>query len=103
VHSPELQERLRAAIVAAGAGETVRFEATPPRPDGRLAHVDFSLKPVANEHGEVTMLIPEGWESPTGRRRRSTGVCSKANSHSPRKWKRSVSSQAEWPTISITC
>ena len=59
-HSPELQERLRAAIVAAGTGQTVRFEATHRRPDGRLAHVDFSLKPVHDEHGEVTMLIPEG-------------------------------------------
>ena len=59
-HSPELQERLRSAIVAAGAGETVRFEATHPRPDGRLAHVDFSLKPIENAQGEVTMLIPEG-------------------------------------------
>ena len=59
-HSPELQSRLREATLAARAGHTVRFEATHPRPDGRLAHVDFSLKPVANEHGEVTMLIPEG-------------------------------------------
>ena len=54
-HSPELQSRLREAILAAGAGQTVRFEATHPRPDGRLAYIDFSLKPVDNEHGEVTM------------------------------------------------
>ena len=60
VHSPELQARLREATLAARAGNTVRFEATHPRPDGRLAHVDFSLKPLANERGEVTMLIPEG-------------------------------------------
>ena len=60
VHSPELQARLREATLAARAGNTVRFEATHGRPDGRLAHVDFSLKPLANERGEVTMLIPEG-------------------------------------------
>ncbi len=59
-HSPELQRRLRDAVASARAGKTVRFEATHPRPDGRLAHVDFSLKPIGNGQGEVTMLIPEG-------------------------------------------
>ncbi len=60
VHSPDLQARLREATLAASTGNTVRFEATHPRPDGRLAHVDFSLKPIVNAQGEVTMLIPEG-------------------------------------------
>src|SRR5262245_59173534 len=60
VHSPELQSRLRQAVRAAAAGETVRFEATHARPDGRLAHFDFSLKPVRNAAGKVTLLISEG-------------------------------------------
>jgi PAS domain S-box-containing protein len=59
-HSPELQGRLREAVCAAAAGETVRFEATHLRPDGRLAHIDFSLKPVRNAAGGVTLLISEG-------------------------------------------
>jgi PAS domain S-box-containing protein len=60
VHSPELQSRLREAVRAAAAGETVRFEATHGRPDGSPAHFDFSLKPVRNAAGDVTLLISEG-------------------------------------------
>jgi PAS domain S-box-containing protein len=59
-HSTEQQERLRDAIVRAAAGETRRFEATHRGQDGQLAYVDFSLKPVRDEHGAVTLLIPEG-------------------------------------------
>src|SRR5262249_23839607 len=60
IHSPDLQSQLRQAVRAAAAGETVRFEATHGRPDGRLAHLDFSLKPVRNTAGKVTLLISEG-------------------------------------------
>ncbi len=59
-HSPELQDRLRDAVRAAAAGATVRFEASHPQPDGRLAHIDFSVKPIRNDKGQVTLLIPEG-------------------------------------------
>ncbi len=59
-HSPELQEKLRAAIRKAAQGEFVRFEATHPAPDGNLHYVDFSLKPVTDETGKVVLLIPEG-------------------------------------------
>jgi len=59
-HSPELQNRLREAVRQAAGGTMVRFEATHPRPTGELAYVDFSLKPVCDEHGNVTLLIPEG-------------------------------------------
>jgi PAS domain S-box-containing protein len=59
-HSPELQNRLREAVRQAAGGTMVRFEATHPRPTGELAYVDFSLKPVRDEHGNVTLLIPEG-------------------------------------------
>ena len=58
-HSPELQNRLREAVSQAAAGTMVRFEATHPDPTGKLAHVDFSLKPVRDEQGNVTLLIPE--------------------------------------------
>lgn len=59
-HSPEQQERLREGIKAAAQGEFVRFEATHPTPDGKLIYVDFSLKPVKDEEGNVVLLVPEG-------------------------------------------
>ncbi|MBX3331248.1 MAG: PAS domain S-box protein [Nitrospira sp.] len=59
-HSPDLQNKLREAVRQASGGAMVRFEATHPNPTGELAHIDFSLKPVRDEHGNVTLLIPEG-------------------------------------------
>jgi PAS domain S-box-containing protein len=60
-HSRELQDRLRDAIKAAARGEFVRFEATHlAASNGGIHYVDFSLKPVKNERGEVVFLIPEG-------------------------------------------
>jgi PAS domain S-box-containing protein len=59
-YSTKLQEKLRAAIKTAAAGETVGFEVTHPKPDGQLEYVDFTLKPVMDEDGKVLFLIPEG-------------------------------------------
>jgi len=59
-HSPEQQERLRQAVRKAAAGEFDRFEATHLSPDGSIIYIDFSLKPVLNDAGEVLYLIPEG-------------------------------------------
>lgn len=59
-HSPEQQEQLQDAIRRAAAGEVIRFEANHQGPDGQAIFVDFSLKPVLNEQGIVTLLIPEG-------------------------------------------
>ena len=61
-HSPEQQERLREAIKAAARGEFVRFEATNITSEGKLIYVDFSLKPVKNEKGDVVLLVPEGYD-----------------------------------------
>jgi PAS domain S-box-containing protein len=60
VHSSQQQERLRWAIRQAAGGEFTRFEATHPAHDGSLHWVDFSLKPVRNEAGKVSLLVPEG-------------------------------------------
>jgi two-component system sensor kinase FixL len=38
----------------------VRFEAEHIGKEGQTAIIDFSLKPVLNEHDEVVMIIPEG-------------------------------------------
>ena len=59
-HSVELQKRLQQAVKKASCGEFDRFEATHPTPDGELIVVDFSLKPIKNEEGDVVFLIPEG-------------------------------------------
>jgi len=59
-HSAEQQERLREAIRTAALGEFARFEATHLTPDGGLVYVDFSLKPVKDEQGQVVLLVPEG-------------------------------------------
>ena len=59
-HSPEQQERLRAAIETAARGEFVRFEATHQTPEGGLMFVDFSIKPVRDDAGNVVLLVPEG-------------------------------------------
>lgn len=59
-HSKEMQDRLRDAIHRAASGEFVRFEATHPAAGGEIHAIDFSLKPVTNDRGEVLFLIPEG-------------------------------------------
>ncbi len=58
-HSTELQETLRLAVRDAAEGAFVRFEATNTAADGSLHYMDFSLKPVLNETGGVTLLIAE--------------------------------------------
>lgn len=59
-HSPEQQAKLREAVKSAGKGELVRFEATHMTAGGELAWIDFSLKPVMDENGEVIYLVAEG-------------------------------------------
>jgi len=59
-HSAAEQTRLRDAIQRAARGQFVRYETTHPGPDGIMRAIDFSLKPVRDENGQVVMLIPEG-------------------------------------------
>ncbi|QJW96564.1 Two-component system sensor histidine kinase [Frigoriglobus tundricola] len=59
-HDPAQQERLRAAVARAAAGQQDRFEASHPTPSGELVWVDFSLTPFRDETGAVVLLIPEG-------------------------------------------
>lgn len=58
-HSPELQERLRLAIVKVGQGETVRFEATNMSKEKKVHYVDFSMKPLMDTRGNILYLISE--------------------------------------------
>lgn len=55
----EDRPRLRDAITRAASGAFVRYEVEIQGPNQRLISVDFSIKPVTNDSGEVTLLIPE--------------------------------------------
>ena len=59
-HSPQLQNRLKEGIVEAAHGKLVRFEARHIGKEGQPASIDFSLKPVLNDQGEIALIIPEG-------------------------------------------
>lgn len=59
-HSSEEQEKLKLAVQRAKRGEVVRMDVTHPDPEGRIHYIDFSLKPVKNEEGQIVLLIPEG-------------------------------------------
>lgn len=59
-HSSEQQEQLRQAIKKAANGEFISFEATHITSDKKLISIDFSLKPVKDEKGNVVLLVPEG-------------------------------------------
>ena len=54
------REIVRRSIAAAARGEFVRFETTMRGAGGRAMTIDFSLKPVRDERGEIVMLLPEG-------------------------------------------
>ncbi|MBW4460663.1 MAG: PAS domain S-box protein [Nodosilinea sp. WJT8-NPBG4] len=66
-HFPEQRERLRQAIERAAQGDTIRMENQHIWADGSTAWVDFSIKPVLDEQGQVIMLVPEGRDI-TGRK-----------------------------------
>jgi PAS domain S-box-containing protein len=59
-HDPALQLQLQEAITEAMEGKLVRFMARHPSAQGVMHSVDFSLKPVLDEHNQVYLLIPEG-------------------------------------------
>ena len=56
----EQREHLKAAISEARQGKFVRFEAEHRGKDGSVEIVDFSIRPMTDDAGRVTMLIPEG-------------------------------------------
>jgi PAS domain S-box-containing protein len=59
-HDPIQQKRLVESFARARMGESVRFDATHLGRDGRVRQVDFSLRPVMDEHGQIFNIVPEG-------------------------------------------
>jgi PAS domain S-box-containing protein len=58
--SERVQNQLRQSIARAARGEFIRYEADILGKGGIIATIDFSIKPVLDEQGNVTLLIPEG-------------------------------------------
>jgi PAS domain S-box-containing protein len=58
--SPQTQERLKQAIQTAANGEFVRYEVEVLGAGDTVTTIDFSIKPIRNESGEIILLIPEG-------------------------------------------
>lgn len=58
--SEESRDQLKDSIQRAAQGEFVRFETQYPGHGDEILTIDFSVKPVRNDGGEVVHLIPEG-------------------------------------------
>jgi PAS domain S-box-containing protein len=52
--------RLREAIAAAATGRALRYETTARGAEGAVAAVDFSIRPIRDPGGAVTLLVAEG-------------------------------------------
>jgi PAS domain S-box-containing protein len=58
--SEETRDQLRDGVRRAACGEFVRFQYQFINAEGSIRTIDFSLKPVFDDRGNVSMLIPEG-------------------------------------------
>ncbi len=58
--SDQTQQDLKAAIAKAANGEFIRYEVDVLDANRQVATLDFSLKPLRDKTGEITLLIPEG-------------------------------------------
>ncbi|MBN3889281.1 MAG: PAS domain S-box protein [Nostoc sp. JL31] len=54
------QEQLKTAIIAAANGESIRYEVEILGRDAQAIAIDFSLRPILDESGRITLLISEG-------------------------------------------
>jgi len=58
--SAATQRQLQQAIARAAQGEFVRYEVDVLGSGGQISTIDFSLRPLRDEFGQVILLIPEG-------------------------------------------
>ena len=61
-HSADVQKKLREAIQTAASGQVVRYDTTLQFADDHIVHIDFQLTPLFNDAGEVTHLVPSGFD-----------------------------------------
>ncbi|MEH2113047.1 PAS domain S-box protein [Nostoc sp.] len=60
INSPNTQAQLKAAIASAANGESIRYEVEVLGRDQEAIAIDFSVRPILDETGRVTLLISEG-------------------------------------------
>lgn len=60
LYTPESQQTVHQAVMAAAQGQPFRTEMTLARPLGEPITFDFSLTPVFNADGKVIFMVPEG-------------------------------------------
>lgn len=58
--SDAIQSQLKTAIQKASKGEEIRYDVDVVGGSGEIITIDFSLRPVFDENGEVFYIIPEG-------------------------------------------
>jgi len=58
--STEIQEQLKTAIAQAAQGEFIRYPVDVQGVNQQVITIDFSLRPIFDDAGQVVMLIPEG-------------------------------------------
>jgi PAS domain S-box-containing protein len=61
-HSQEEQNKLREAMERAMQGEMVHFETTHVTSVGETRNIDFRIRPVFDDKGELIYLVPEGYD-----------------------------------------
>ncbi|MFC7187474.1 PAS domain S-box protein [Halorubrum yunnanense] len=83
-HSKEASHEVRDAVDRAAGGEFVRYETEANGADG-LSTVDFSVKPVTDDDGDVSLLVAEGRDVTDKRRQRQhTEVMQRVMRHNMR-------------------
>eukprot|EP00611_Tribonema_gayanum_P003771 TRINITY_DN1300_c0_g1_i1.p1 TRINITY_DN1300_c0_g1~~TRINITY_DN1300_c0_g1_i1.p1 ORF type:complete len:939 (+),score=211.47 TRINITY_DN1300_c0_g1_i1:105-2921(+) len=70
-HSASTQKRLKEAIQRAAQGEFVRYDTEVQGAGGAMITIDFSLKPIRNDQGRITLLVAEGRDVSEERRTRA--------------------------------
>jgi PAS domain S-box-containing protein len=59
-HTQQLQQQVKEAILTAASGQLVCYEMQFTSTNGGIRTIDFSLKPVFNEIGQVVTIVTEG-------------------------------------------
>ncbi|WP_313887429.1 PAS domain S-box protein [Nodosilinea sp. LEGE 07088] len=83
--SEAIQVQLKQAIAAAAQGEFIRYEVMWQGANRQVITIDFSLRPIFDEHGQVVLLIPEGRDITTRKQteeelRRTKSILEQTNS-----------------------